>query len=151
MASKENNTDLTPVEGFPIMEEVEDFAGTRRKFRIDCHFTGEGYILDAREEGKKIGYHFSAYSETHPLGSIGDLRSKMRRMLATRHIKFEEERCFPLHDTLRGHIGFDDLRGMVFIIDGIPVSVEDFLSMFDLHEGWQFKVQFIDPVDDASL
>ena len=36
---------------FPIREEVEDHAGRRRSFMINCHEGGLGFTVSAEEEG----------------------------------------------------------------------------------------------------
>jgi hypothetical protein len=55
-----------------------------------------------------------------------------------------------LHDTLRGRVSYDPARGIVFVIDGIPLTDDEFLELFDTHEGWDFRVVFVDPADEAG-
>jgi hypothetical protein len=154
-----NNNDNTeqddnfdkPCEGFPIRDEVEDFAGKNRVFQIMCYNLGYGYTLIATEEGKDgLGYEFQDFSEIGPHSALGDLRGKMSRSLATRHITYKEDRYFPLHDTIRGRITCSEEGGLTFVVDGIPLSLQDLAGIIEMHEGWQFRLELADPSDDIS-
>ena len=132
---------------FPIREEVEDFAGHKRVFVIDCHLGQLGYTVRATEEAKNgLGYEFAAYSETSPYSALGRVRQKMYRGLATRHISFAEGTTRMLHDRLEGRITSDEGEAVV-VVDGIPLGVDELESLLRSHEGWSFSLQIVDSLE----
>jgi len=133
---------------FPIHEEVEDHAGRRRAFVIDCHRGGLGYTVRATEEGKDgLGYQFGAYSETSPFSALGRVRQKMYRALATRHLSVADGARRMLHDGLEGRITSDADREVVLVVDGVPLGMEEVESLLRSHEGWSFRLQIIDSLE----
>ena len=136
---------------FPIRESVEDALGEERLFLITNHCSGFGYTLTAREEGKEgLGYEFSASSETSPYNALFNLRDKMHRSLAMRHITRRGSRHQMLHDTLRGRIAWSQANGLALIVDGIPLDLDDLRGILETHEGWQFRLEIADPSGDVS-
>lgn len=130
---------------FPIRQEVEDHAGKTRVFIITCHEGGLGFTVSAEEEGmESMGYRFEAYSETSPYDALGRLRLKMRRGVATRHLSGRSDGPQMLHDTLRGWITSDGSGGAVMVVDGNPLSLDEFSSILACHEGWGFEMRLID-------
>jgi hypothetical protein len=130
---------------FPIREEFEDFSGKRRVFEITCHEGGLGYTVRATEEGTEhLGYQFAAYSETSPYGALGRVREKAYRGLATRHITEASGRYQMLHDELRGRITSDGDGGVLLIVDGIPLGIEDLESFLRSREGWELRLRIVD-------
>lgn len=133
---------------FPIRQEVEDHAGKTRVFIITCQEGGLGFRVSAEEEGmESMGYRFEAYSETSPYDALGRLRLKMRRGVAIRHLSGQSDGPLMLHDTLRGWISSDGSGEAVMIVDGIPLSFEEFSSILNSHEGWEFELRLIDSCD----
>lgn len=133
---------------FPMREEVEDYAGRVRAFVITCHETGLGFTVRAEEEGgRRTGYEFAAYSETSPYSALGRLRQKMYRALATRHITGSPGGYRMLHDRLSGRITSDGEGGVVLVVDGIPLGVDDLASILASHEGWGFEMQIVDALE----
>jgi hypothetical protein len=99
----------------------------------------------AEEEGDDgVGYEFGAYSETTPSAALGRLREKLYRGLATRHIAGVQGDYRMTHDKLRGRITWDSEHGLVLVVDGIPLSLDDFSSILASHEGWDFVMQITD-------
>lgn len=146
-----NSFQVPMVEGFPMVETFEDFAGNQKVFLIHCHHLGAGFALDAFEkDNDQEGYVFSAWSETSYGAGLGELRGKIRRMLATRHITKKNRGIEMLHDTIRGRIGYDSLKGLILYIDGQPVSIPDLCNILETHEGFQFKLVIADPSEDIS-
>ena len=136
---------------FPIRESVEDALGKERSFLITNHFSGLGYTLTASEEGKEgLGYEFSAFSETSPYNALFNLRDKMCRSLAMRHITRRGSRHQMLHDTLRGRITRSQDDGLALIVDGIPLDLDDLREILETHEGWQFRLEIADASRDVS-
>jgi hypothetical protein len=133
---------------FPLREDVEDFAGKTRTFVIDCHETALGFTVRAREQGAEDdGYEFAAYSETSPYSALGRLRQKMYRGLATRHITGTPGSYRMLHDSLRGRIASDGHGGVLLVVDGVPLSLQDIGSILSSHEGFSFALQIVDALE----
>ncbi|MCI0395480.1 MAG: hypothetical protein L0332_17415 [Chloroflexi bacterium] len=140
-----------PDKDFPIRESVEDAFGNKRSFQITYESVGLGYTLIAREEGKEgLGYEFSAFSETSPCNALFRLREKMYRSLATRHITWRDSQYVPMHGTIRGRITWSQAEGLVVVVDGIPLTLADLGEILAMHEGWQFRLDIVDPSDDIS-
>lgn len=133
---------------FPMREEVEDYAGTARAFVITCHETGLGFTVRAEEEETRgTGYEFAAYSETSPYSALGRLRQKMYRGLAMRHITGSRGGYRMLHDRVSGRITSDGEGGVVLVVDGIPLGINDLASILASHEGWGFEMQIVDALE----
>jgi len=133
---------------FPIREEVEDYAGRTRSFVINCHEGGLGFTVRAEEEGRRgAGYEFAAYSEPSPYNALGRLRQKMYRGLATRHITGSPGAYRMLHDRLSGRITSDGKGGVVLVVDGLALGIEDLASILTTHEGWGFELQIVDALE----
>lgn len=141
-----------PETGFPIVEIVRDHSGAERRFTIELICGGLGFSLRALEEtDNKQGYEFSAFDSTSPYLALGKLRQKMSRALATRHLVTPPQGAEPnmLHDRLVGHIGWsEETGGAVFVVDGIPLTMEEIERFAAMHEGWQFSLRFADPCAD---
>ena len=129
---------------FPLREDVEDFSGKARTFLIDCSETALGFTVRAQEQGTEDGYEFAAYSETSPYSALGRVRQKMYRELATRHITGAPGGYRMLHDSLSGRITSDDDGGVLLVVDGVPLSLEEIGSILVSREGWSFELQITD-------
>ena len=133
---------------FPLREEVEDCAGKKRVFVITCHDTGLGYTVRAIEHGAQgMGYEFAAYSETSPYSALGQLRQKMHRDLAKRHVTGSPGNYRLLHDRLSGRITSDGEGGVVLVVDGISLGIDDLASILQCHEGWNFEMEIVDALE----
>jgi hypothetical protein len=133
---------------FPMREEVEDYAGRMRAFVINCHTGGLGFTVRAEEEGRRHdGYQFAAYSETSPYRALGRLRQTMHKALATRHVTGSPGAYRMLHDTLSGRITSDGKGGVVLVVDGVAVGIQDLASILAAHEGWGFELRIFDALE----
>ena len=133
---------------FPIREEVEDFAGKKRTFDITCFEGGLGYTVRAVEVGAKgEGFEFAVYSETSPYSALGNLRDKMRREMATRHLARGELGLEMTHDALRGRITSDGEQGALLVVDGMPVSLDELANIMRTHEGFTFELRIRDSLE----
>ena len=133
---------------FPMREEVEDYAGRTRSFVINCHEGGLGFTVRAEEEGRRgAGYQFPAYSETSPYNALGRLRQKMNQRLAMRHVTGSPGAYRMLHDRLSGRITSDGRAGVILVVDGIALEIEDLASILRTHEGWDFELQIMDALE----
>ena len=141
---------------FPSEDEFECWDGTKRNFIISClQFPGAGFQVQTVEKGKnRMGYEFAAHHPTSPYMALGDLRKRIKWEFSKRYISNKvfknNEKYFPLHDTLEGRITVDENGLLTFVIDGIPISYDKFLGMFETHEGWKFKVSFAELSDEFS-
>ena len=140
-----------PDRDFPMTETFEDFAGEERVFEITLWEPPTGHAVQAAEVGKDNGYLFVEFDTTCPYVALGRLRGKVRRALATRHLQEREDGCMsPTHDVLRGRITMDSDTGAIFVIDGKPLSLEELGDLLLTHEGWQFRLQIIEPADEVD-
>ncbi len=126
---------------FPLQEEVEDFAGRIRTFTVDCFELPMGYSVHAVENNTDhMGFLFESFSETSPYSALGEVRRKMRKALATRHITKSEYGYDMLHDELKGRITRDAQGEPALIVDGIHLSLEQLRQFFSSHEGFEFSL-----------
>jgi hypothetical protein len=136
---------------FPVREGVEDALGRQIHFIISSDTVALGHTLTAREECREgMGYEFSAFSETNPSNALFNLREKMHRTLAMRHITRRGTRYQMLHDTIRGRITWSKDNGLALVVDGIPLDLDDLREILETHEGWQFRLEIADPSGDLS-
>jgi len=130
---------------FPIREEFEDFSGKMRLFIIECYEGPLGYTVRAREEKPKgEGYEFAVFSETSPYNALGRLREKARKSMATRHLSRDREM---LHDMLRGRITSDGDGGVLLVVDGFGVNMDEIGRFLSVHEGWEFELKIVDALE----
>ena len=141
------NHNHDPGKEFPLREQIEDFSGKVRSFVITCHEGGLGFTLRAKEEGVEDGYEFGAYTETSPYSALGRLRDKMAHALATRHLAGAPGEYHMTHDMLRGRIASDGEQGVVLVVDGRPLDLDDFAAILTSHEGWGFELHIVDPLE----
>jgi hypothetical protein len=137
--------------------ELADATGQRHQFHFRVRLLGDHVTLDAFElrDGDPAGYEFHATGD--PEGDLfallAQLIERMRRALATRHLK-EDERCgvLSIADMLvRGQIGWDSAEGgrvPLLVIDGREVTWEEFGRMLMTFEGWQFKLEIREPSEE---
>jgi hypothetical protein len=52
-----------------------------------------------------------------------------------------------LHDKLSGRIASDRNGGAMIVVDGIPLSIDDFAHILVTHEGWSFDLKIIDSLE----
>ena len=138
--------ELSPEEFFPTIESFPDFSGERREFVIELEIQSRGYFLRANERRTdgEAGYTFGAYAPGDPFFARGQLRDRIRRGLATRYLIVEHGRRALSHDRLKGTIGFGGV-----IVDGEFITFQEFCSILDTYEGFQFSLTTADPYDEA--
>ena len=133
---------------FPIREDVEDYAWRMRVFVVNCHEGGLGFTVRAEEEGRHgDGYEFAAYSAASPYSALYRVRQKMRRGLATRHLAGLRAAYHMLHDRLSGRVTSDGKGGVLLVVDGIPLRIENLASILGTHEGWGFELHIGDALE----
>ena len=130
---------------FPMRDEVEDFLGRKRVFLISCYDGPLGFTVQAEEEGADgNGYLFRAFSETSPYSALYRLRVKMHRAIATRYLSASPGAHSMLHDRVRGRITTDGDRGVLLVVDGIPLDMDELANILETHEGWEFELRIRD-------
>lgn len=133
---------------FPIQETVEDCSGRDRSFLIHCHEGPLGYTVRASEKGGDgLGYEFTACSETSPYSALGRVREKMSRELATRHLSAKHDGPRMLHDTLKGRIASGGNGGVVLVVDGVGLRIDDLEALLTSREGWEFELRITDALE----
>ncbi len=127
-------------ERYPFEEDFVDHSGARRRFRIsNRELPDGGNVLTARELREPEGYQFEHYSSSR-LPDIGELRSKIRRKLATRYLYISADGNVQLtHDVIEGHIS---CRGIV--VDGQFLAYDKLMRMLDQHEGFGIRIEITD-------
>jgi len=90
------------------------------------------------------GYVFREFDPTSPYLALGRLRGRIRQALSTRHIEEREPGSFQAtHRTLRGRIGYD-AREVGFVIDGQFLTLQQFGTMVETFEGFEFRLDILD-------
>jgi len=82
--------------------------------------------------------------------ALGELRQKMRHALATRHVvRPPGQGLTMLDDHVAGHIGYSvEEQDVVFVVDGVALSLQDIGRLASGREGCQFSLRFADPSDE---
>jgi hypothetical protein len=134
---------------FPEREAFEDCAGTRRVFSLECQQVPTGWSVMATEvTDTDFGYRFESFSPSDPYIALGEVRGKIRTGLTTRYLSATEPEPTLSHDTLRGHIEWDQNTGRhVLVVDGRPVSMLDLERILATHKGWRVELRVIDPAE----
>jgi hypothetical protein len=76
----------------------------------------------------------------------------MKRALAIRHLVERAGQLEVAETTVRGRIEWDDNengRLPCIVIDGRRIDWADFGAMLMAFEGWQFRIELVDPGDEA--
>ncbi|MDO9614663.1 MAG: hypothetical protein Q7J86_09075 [Bacteroidota bacterium] len=131
-------------------------------FRISSFPVPSGLLSEALEivdeNGKREPYSFtilSDYDEDEEYAELM-LKAKIKKGINQRHLKNENGKLVIGNDqTLRGRIestnGFSETQfDYYFVIDGKRITIEEFVDLMKSFEGWNFKFQIIDSVDDLD-
>ncbi len=114
----------------------------------------EALEMDEHENGGTAGYELAVGgpADADPIELFARLSAKLQRDLSRRHL--EETDGGPMigrEHVVRGRIEWDDDSGgriPLLVIDGRPVSWEQLGRMVMSYEGWRFKLEMRDPVED---
>lgn len=82
---------------------------------------------------------------------LGRLIERMRRCLSVKHLVQDGSGLQIAEQTVRAQISSDletDERTPLLIIDGREVLWEQFGRMLMTFEGWQFRMEIVDPSDE---
>jgi hypothetical protein len=87
-----------------------------------------------------------------PFELLGNLVQKMKRALAVKHLVEDAGHLVVAGTTVRGRIEWDgneNGRLPCVVIDGSRVDWSDLGAMLMAFEGWQFRIELIDPSEEA--
>ena len=133
-----------------------DCAGEVHEFHFRTRLLGHIVLMDAFElrGGDPSGYQcaIAGDPEDDLLGLLGRLVEKLRRMLSVKHLTTDDHEPQIAEQTVRGRIDWDASapgHTPLLLIDGREISWEGFGRMLMTFEGWQFKLQIVDPTDEA--
>ncbi len=135
--------------------QAKDSHGKRRTFYFETVLGPAGVVIEAYErlEGDEEGYKFSVIDDLDC--DLRELHSRLirkaRRGLRHRHLERNDwDRSFGLTDIVRGRISCSgDSSGPVLVVDGKSISWDEFGRMLVAYEGFQFRLQFVDPTEEV--
>ena len=136
---------------------IADCTGEKHEFHFQTMLFGDLVSLRAFEihDGELGGYEFQVVGDPEEdlFTLLGRLIQKIRKRLSVRHLKVIHGHGLQITDgTVRGHIDWDDEedgRVPMMVIDGQRISWDEFGQMVMAHEGWQFKMEIVDPSEDV--
>ncbi len=147
-------SDFDTIELKPIT--LRDCEGKPHEFHFFTHLAPSGLAINARKMigAGQAGYSFSVHG---PHGCsqedlILDLYEKMKRGLSKKYLKKYRMQCVIKDRRAAGRIEWDDDYGgdiPKLVIDGRVVTWSEFGKMFMSFEGWQFRLDMIDPSEEA--
>lgn len=135
---------------------VNDCDGIPHQFHFRVRLLGKLLSLDAFElhDGEPSGYQLQLVGapDEELFGMVGRMVEKIRRTLAVKHIASGKYGLEILDQCVKGRIDSDELsdgQRPLLIIDGRPVTWDQLGSMLMSFEGWQVKLELLDPSDEA--
>ncbi len=134
---------------------ISDAYGVEHTFVFEVHFVPAGISIYASEsflDSEDEGHRFEELGEfdCHPRELHAKLLQKMHKALQRSHFEIKGSNK-SLKDVVRGRIGYNyDSDGAELVIDGQAISWDDFGRMLDTYEGFQFRLEFIDPSDEVE-
>ncbi len=151
------NGDLNKFENIRLEPvAIVDCTGETHDFHFQIRLMGNIVSLDAFElrDGCPSGYKFRLVGDPEEdlFTLSGRLIQKIRHALSLKHITDGELGLQIIDTTARGRIEWDDAengRVPLVVIDGREISWDKFGEMLMAFEGWNFKLEIIEPSDDA--
>lgn len=135
---------------------IVDCTGETHVFHFRTLLLGNIVSLEAFElqDGAPSGYKFQLVGDPEEdlFVMLGRLIQKIRRTLSVKHITEGKLGLQIIDTTARGRIEWDDAeegRVPLVVIDGREVSWDTFGEMLMSFEGWQFKLEIIDPSEQV--
>jgi len=135
---------------------LPDFAGVPHEFHFRTRLFGTGIALDAFElrDGSPAGYQFQIIGNPHDdlLILVGKLIEKMRPALSFKHlVNGPHGLQIENYHVVKGRIEWDDAQNgeiPLLVIDGREITWEEFGRMLMTFEGWQFKLNLVEPGEE---
>lgn len=142
--------------GHVELEPVVLLDATGRKHEFHFRFIPAPRGIEAFEviDGVRDGYQFQVLQESDDPAIVSKLMEKMRRGLAQQHLEpspLEPERWSIKDLVVRGRVEWDEAQeGLVprVVVDGRSLSWFELGAMLMSFEGWQFRLDLIDPCDE---
>ena len=135
---------------------LRDCRGKAHVFHILTHIVPSGLAIKAREmiDQGQMGYEFSVVGPhgCNQSDLILDLYEKIKRGLSKKYLKKNRVPIEIQDDRVVGRIEWDeDYGGEIpkLVIDGRVVTWAQLGKMLMSFEGWQFKLEMIDPAGEA--
>ncbi|OUL95689.1 DUF7713 domain-containing protein [Paraburkholderia hospita] len=135
-----------------------DANGVLHEFHFRSLLFGDQLSLEAFElasgDEDCEGFRFQLLGDpqSDPFELLGSLVQKVKRALAVRHLVEHAGNLAVAGTTVRGRIEWDggkNGRVPCVVIDGRRVDWTDFGAMLMAFEGWQFRIELLDPSDEA--
>jgi hypothetical protein len=141
---------------------LADADGVVHEFHVRSVLFGDRLSLEAFEvaSGDEDCMNFCFQNlgdpRSEPFELLGNLVQKVKRALATRHLVEHAGNLEMAGTVIRGRIEWDSgqesrARGRLpcVVIDGRRVDWTEFGAMLMAFEGWQFRIELVDPSDEA--
>ena len=136
---------------------ITDCAGEKHEFHLRMLLRGGQVAVEAfeLEDDAPAGHQFQILGDVDDdvLALVGRLVERIRRRLSVRYLLQEDGGLRIADQTVCGQIQWDDKAddGQVpmLVIDGRDVSWEKFGRMLMTFEGWQFRMEIVDPSDEV--
>ena len=137
---------------------LADADGVVHEFHFRSLLFGDQLSLEAFElasgDEDCAGFRFQLLGDpqSDPFELLGNLVQKIKRALAVKHLVEDAGHLRVAETTVRGRIEWDgneNGRLPCVVIDGRRVDWSDFGAMLMAFEGWQFRIELVDPSDEA--
>lgn len=136
---------------------LRDADGNDHEFHFRSLLLGDQLSLEAFElvgDDESAGYRFQVLgeAESEPFALLGRMIQKMKRALATKHLRFEDGSLQIAEMMVRGRVEWNDEENAnrpCVVIDGRRLEWNDFGAMLLAFEGWQFRLEMLDPSDEV--
>jgi hypothetical protein len=136
---------------------LRDVDDNNHEFHFRSLLLGDQLSLEAFElvgEDEAAGYRFQILGEanTEPFALLARLVQKMKRALSMKHLNADAGSLQIAEMTLRGRVewnGDDRVRQPCVIVDGRRIEWDSLGAMLLAFEGWQFRLEMLDPSDEA--
>ncbi|WP_255504219.1 DUF7713 domain-containing protein [Caballeronia sp. EK] len=134
-----------------------DVHGDEHEFHFRSLLLGEQLSLEAFElmgDDDSGGYRFQILGdpESEPFAPMAQLVQKIKRALGITHLVADAGGLQVAETIVRGRLEWDGVEHTsqpCVIIDGRRVDWRDFGAMLLAFEGWQFRLELLDPSDEA--
>ena len=135
---------------------IADCMGAGHEFHLRMFLRGDKVSLEAFElkDDAPAGHQFQILGDVDDdiLALVGQMVGRIRRRLAVKCLRQDEGGLQFANQTICGQIQWDDEaedgRVPMLVIDGQKVPWEQFGRMLMSFEGWQFRMEIVDPSDE---
>ena len=136
---------------------LRDADENEHEFHFRSLLLGDQLSLEAFElagDDEASGYRFQILgkADSEPFALLGQLIQKMKRALSVKHLHTDAGRLQITDTAVRGRVewnGDEDASQPCVIIDGRRIEWNDLGAMLLAFEGWQFRLEMLDPSDEA--